>query len=246
MAVPVITASSQTIANITQGSALLGATVTATTGVTETGICISLSSVNAAPVKGGSGVTTLILSPGVSTGGAFTILASGLLPGRNYTFGQYAINATGISTTGAATTFTTLPLPSFGTATSTLPGGETVYVYLRGRTQPVTINQVTQIQAIGQPYLNGTYRDLFNAIGGVTGSLQNWGTVTMDIANPAGSLALLSASDEVAHVNLRQAAWNESGVLFTTFTGLPYRFLDKDMLGWSNALTSTAPTNITS
>lgn len=249
MSVPTI--ASITTANLTVSSALLGATVTGT-GITETGIAYSLTSVNSAPVPGGSGVLTSILSPVAASGGLFTKQISGLLPGRAYTFNAYSTNASGTSTPNA-TIFVTPPLPAFGTCTNTNAAGNTIYVRLRtGKIDQIDF--VTKIDAIGQPMLNGTYRDLFNGFNNSIASGEGTTAfVTTDIKNSTISTVThptattgTSVSDDVGHVAPRQGAWLESGLLFTTANGLQFPYLWKDFISVSNALTSDSPTNVTS
>ena len=241
------TIASETIASLTVSSALLGATVTGT-GITETGIAYSVTSVNPAPVKGGSGVLTSILSPVAASGGLFTRTISGLLPATTYTFNAYSIGS-GTSTANA-TTFTTLPLPAFGTSASTTPNGDTVYIRLRNGRKDV-LTSVTSVTAILQPYATGTYRDVFDAIQtlNTTGYYGATAFATTSLLNTSSGVPAATtpttASDEVLHVPPRQGQWMESGVLFTTASGLQYRYFDKDIYGWSNAQLSDAPTNVT-
>jgi hypothetical protein len=246
MSVPTI--ASITTASLTLNSAILGSTVTGS-GITETGIAYSLTSINAAPVKGGIGVFDAILSPVAASGGLYTIAIANLLPGQSYTFNSYAINASGTSTANA-TVFVTPQLPTFGT-TGTLATEQTIYVKLRNGDRE-TLTQIISAQLFGFQMLNGTYRDLFSTLGGANagaGYPYTAFVATSLVGSSSGTPASttpISVPDDVGHVPPRQDQWLESGVLFTDSLGMPYRFFDKDIYGWSNGLTSDAPTNITS
>lgn len=74
--------------------------------ILERGIVLALASVNPQPALGGTGVTRLV-SPG--TTGAFSVGASGLIPGQTYAFRAYATNAVGTSYTKSGTFL--LPTP---------------------------------------------------------------------------------------------------------------------------------------
>ena len=104
---PLIT--SPTSANITASSATLGGIVTGTGGfpVLQRGVVFSLTDINPDPSMGGTGVSAFAAS---TTGtGAFTVNATNLSPGKNYSFKAYAINAVGTSYTEVGT-FTTTPV----------------------------------------------------------------------------------------------------------------------------------------
>lgn len=97
--------SNPTVTNLAHHSAVLGATVDQDRGsaVTRRGVVLSLSSRNANPVIGETGVMTLVTS---GTLGAFTLPASSLLMNREYAMRGFATNAVGTSYTGVVT-FTT-------------------------------------------------------------------------------------------------------------------------------------------
>jgi alpha-tubulin suppressor-like RCC1 family protein len=100
------TMSDPTVASVSTTSAIMSGVVQSDNGtaITERGIVYSLTSANANPLIGGSGVTK-VTSGG--TTGLFSITQSALSPGTGYTFKAYAINAMGTSYTAAAA-FTTV------------------------------------------------------------------------------------------------------------------------------------------
>lgn len=117
-AAPTVTA--PTSSNHALTKVTFGGTITTDGGsaVTERGVVYALTSTNANPQIGGTGVTKIV-APGTTTG-LFTANVAGLAPGSVYTFAAYATNAqgTGYSPTGSVTTF----LPSTtGSTGSTSP-----------------------------------------------------------------------------------------------------------------------------
>ncbi len=76
--------------------------------VTARGFVYSVTSVNAAPQLGGTGVTSI--ADGSPEVGAFSATLTGLTANTSYSVSAYATNATGTSYT-AVTTFTSLALP---------------------------------------------------------------------------------------------------------------------------------------
>jgi hypothetical protein len=105
---------SPTVTDITISSATLGGNVTSdgNSPITARGIVYSLTSVNPNPALGGTGTTTLT-DPATTTG-VFTIPASGLNAGAEYSFVAYVTNGVGTSYTSPVSTFTTLALPTLG------------------------------------------------------------------------------------------------------------------------------------
>ncbi|MCX6854659.1 MAG: fibronectin type III domain-containing protein [Verrucomicrobia bacterium] len=101
--------------NLGSRSVTLGANVTSDGGsaIIERGIVRSLTSANANPQIGGSGVTKVV-SPG--TTGAFTVNVSGLLPGTAHSYAGYATSAAGTTYTTPVSTFTTLLEPTISYA----------------------------------------------------------------------------------------------------------------------------------
>ncbi len=91
---------------ITGTAATLGGTVTSDGGATigERGVVYAVTTTNADPVIGGTGVTKIVAG---GTLGAFTANAGGLANGTAYAFKAYATNAQGTSYTAVAG-FTTL------------------------------------------------------------------------------------------------------------------------------------------
>lgn len=96
---------SPTSASITTTGATLGGTVSSDGGatITERGVVYALTSANADPLIGGTGVTKVTAA---GTTGLFTEAVTGLTLGSDYTFKAYATNSVGTTYT-AATTFTT-------------------------------------------------------------------------------------------------------------------------------------------
>jgi hypothetical protein len=106
---PTVT-NSLTTGSLSHASAGFSGEVTADGGdpVTARGFVYSLTSANAAPTIGGTGVTAVADgSPGVGT---FSTTVTGLTAASGYTFRAYATNTIG-TTYGNALTFTTLPTP---------------------------------------------------------------------------------------------------------------------------------------
>ncbi len=107
-ALPSVT--SPTSADLTTASATLGGTVASDGGgeISERGVVLAKTSVNAAPTLGGTGVSKLA---GTGTTGAFTVEATGLSAGLGYSFAAYATNSAGTGYSSAAT-FTTVAGPA--------------------------------------------------------------------------------------------------------------------------------------
>ena len=105
------TVTTPTVTNITATGATLGGNVTATGGsaITERGVVYALTSANANPTIGGTGVAPKLTATGLT--GVFTVNAAGLSANSLYSFRAYATNALGTAYTTDVTTFTTLPLP---------------------------------------------------------------------------------------------------------------------------------------
>jgi len=101
---------SPTKSSISMAKATLGGTVSLDGGspILDRGVVVSMTSVNANPLIGGSGVMQYS-TPG--TTGVFTLIAAGLNPSTAYSFKAYAINALGTSYTSVST-FTTPAPPS--------------------------------------------------------------------------------------------------------------------------------------
>jgi len=106
-----------TIDNLLKTSVTLGSNVSSDGGsaITERGVVYSLTSSNADPLIGGTGVTKV---PVTGTTGVFTTDISGLTAATRYTFKAYAINRIGTSYSTPASfitnsTWPTLALPVF-------------------------------------------------------------------------------------------------------------------------------------
>ena len=108
-------------------TATLGGNVTSdgNSAVTARGVVYSLTSANASPAIGGTGVTNLTAA---GTTGVFTVGATGLTPGAPYSYAAYATNALGTTYTTVAT-FTTPNSPTVAsppTATNVTGTGATL------------------------------------------------------------------------------------------------------------------------
>lgn len=118
------TITSPTHTNVTSSSAKLGGNVTNSGGsaVLQRGVVFSLTSVNSNPVMGGNGVSAFSASS--SGTGVFTVNATGLLPGRQYSYKAFAINAvttayTSVGTFTTTGTLATVSSPTISSITST-------------------------------------------------------------------------------------------------------------------------------
>ncbi|MEY4568719.1 MAG: hypothetical protein RLZZ398_158 [Verrucomicrobiota bacterium] len=119
---------SPTSANITSTSATLGGNITSDGGapIVQRGVVFSLSSLNGNPIIGGLNVTAIVTpTPAI---GVFTVDASGLTPGKAYSYKAYAINGgvtsytalSGFTTAGALATITSPTLSSVTSNSATL------------------------------------------------------------------------------------------------------------------------------
>ena len=104
------TVDAPTAAGVESQRAWLGGTVTADGGaaITERGIVYSESTVNAAPVIGGTGVVTVVTR---GTTGTFAALVPGLRSNTSYSYRPYATNADGTAYGPVATVRTTRDRP---------------------------------------------------------------------------------------------------------------------------------------
>lgn len=115
-----------TVYTLASSTASVGGTLvhTGSTSITQRGVVISPTAINADPFIGGTGVIKIVSS---STGGAGSTIqsgATGLLPGTSYTYKVYATSSlgTGYSIAGTLTTLTAIQSWTqtyFGTTTST-------------------------------------------------------------------------------------------------------------------------------
>ena len=119
---------SPTSANITSTSATLGGNITSDGGapIVQRGVVFSLSSLNGNPIIGGLNVTA-IAAPTAAIG-VFTVEASGLTPGKAYSYKAYATNGgvtsytalSGFTSAGALATITSTTLSSVTSNSATL------------------------------------------------------------------------------------------------------------------------------
>ena len=143
----------------------LGGNVTATGGapLLERGVVYSLTTANASPQIGGSGVTKV--PEGATVTGVFTVYVSGLTASSGYSYSAYATNSGGTSYTTPASTFTTAAPPPAGPPTLafsapsniiyTRPGGSSfTWTYTTGTTPATGFPGTYPVTQIG--YYNVT------------------------------------------------------------------------------------------
>jgi uncharacterized delta-60 repeat protein len=152
---------SPTSTAISASSAVLGGDVTADgeAAISERGVIYSMTTANNNPLIGGSGVTKLS-APG--TTGSFTVNATGLAGGTDYSFKAYATNSAGTSYTPVAS-FTTLSADadlsdlvlSSGTLSPVFASGTTSYTsQVPNTTTSVTVTP-TAANSFGTIQVNG-------------------------------------------------------------------------------------------
>ncbi|MGV3660753.1 MAG: beta strand repeat-containing protein [Prosthecobacter sp.] len=102
--------SAPTTSSLTQTTVTLGGTVTSDGGasVTERGVVMAETAVNATPAIGGNGVTK---GTSAGTTGTFSVAFTGLTPGTSYSFRAYGTNTHGTAYTSPVSTFTTATGP---------------------------------------------------------------------------------------------------------------------------------------
>jgi alpha-tubulin suppressor-like RCC1 family protein len=208
------TVAAPTSTNIATNSATLGGNVTSDSNlaITERGVVYALTSVNASPAIGGTGVTKVTAS---GTTGAFTVTASSLSALSSYSFKAYATNALGTTYTNPVASFSTLPLgtmaATYASATdvpltvpsATLGGSSTVNLTLGFA--PVTGTNLMVIKNTGLAFINGTYSNLAH---GQTVALSYNGVTYQFVANYYGG----TGNDLVLQwANVRPLAWGSNG-----------------------------------
>jgi hypothetical protein len=144
-------------------TATLGGTVTDDGGsaVTERGIVWSVTTTNADPVLGGTGVTAVTTS---GTTGLFTINVTGLTEASGITFKAYATNSVGtsyssastITTTANATSLVFTYAPNVITAGSTMASFTVVAKRPDNTTDIYFTSDITISKASGSGNLSGT------------------------------------------------------------------------------------------
>ena len=102
---------SPTVTNVTSTTATLGGDVTGSGGgaITKRGVLYALTSANANPILGGSGVTEV--DDASATAGTFSEYVTGLTPNTGYSFVAFATNSAGTTYTTPVSTFTTAAPP---------------------------------------------------------------------------------------------------------------------------------------
>lgn len=139
------TVTTPTSASITGSSATLGGNITSagTQAITARGVCYSVTSTNANPQSGGTGVTCT--PEGGTATGVFTQNITSLSPTTGYSYKAYSTNSVGTGYTSAATftTLTNAPISLAATLRSNLgsykvtfngtanPNGSQAYGYFR-------------------------------------------------------------------------------------------------------------------
>ena len=120
------TLSTTAATTITTTTATLAGNITTNGGatITERGIVYSETGLNANPEIGGSDVSKISIGTGIGT---FTNALTGLIPGKNYTFKSYAINAAGTSYGNVETFTTTFLTPTITFANQTKEYGSSSF-----------------------------------------------------------------------------------------------------------------------
>ncbi len=115
------TVTTPTFTGVTDAGATLGGNVTSDGGaaITARGLVYALTSGNADPVLGGSGVMS---ATAAGTTGSFTVAVGGLDASSGYSFKAYATNSVGTSYTSVAT-FTTMAPPDMTAPETTITSG---------------------------------------------------------------------------------------------------------------------------
>ena len=183
------TVAAPTTASLGTTTVTLGGTVSTDGGatITERGVVYALTSANADPVIGGTGVTKTATS---GTTGIFTVAVTGLTQGSAYTFKAYATNARGTVYT-LLSTFTTVSTNanlsaltlSSGTLSPTFAAGTTSYTAsVANGVSSITVTPTReQDNATIQVRVNaGSYTSVTS--GTASGSLSlNVGSNTIDV-----------------------------------------------------------------
>ncbi len=200
---------------ITATSATLGGNVTSDGGaaITERGVVYAITTTNANPLIGGTGVSKLTST---GTTGSFTVNATGLASVTGYSFKAYAINSTGTTYTTPVSTFTTLALPptvttptqaSITSSTATLGGNVTsnggAAITERGVVYAITATN-------SNPQINGT---------GVT-KLTSAGTTGVFTVNATGLSAGTGYTFNAYATNNMGTTYTTPVSTFTTLTVL--------------------------
>jgi hypothetical protein len=170
------------VSNLTVTSATLSGNVTNTgaAAITATGIVYALTSTNATPTIGGSGVVQLsTASPNASTGAFSENTIAALSPSTNYSYRAYAISSQGTSY-GAVATFTTLSYSPSVVVTSSNPSFGSVCTTGASNfaTASFTFNGI---------YLDGTNLTISSTSSELTFSTSQNGTYVSSLAISAGA-----------------------------------------------------------
>ncbi|PWA05160.1 hypothetical protein DB895_07575 [Flavobacterium psychrotolerans] len=186
------TVTSSAASSILSTSATLNGNVTALgvcPATTSKGFVYSVTSTNANPLNGGTGVTTTSVA-GVSTG-AYVLALTGLASATNYTFKAYVFD--GVTYTyGTALTFTTLGVPVVSSASPTGTSG-TAFSY-----SIVATNTPTSYAVASGTLPTGL--SLNTSTGAITGTPTASGSssITVTATNGAGTSTPVTISFTIA------------------------------------------------
>ncbi|OYV06634.1 MAG: hypothetical protein CFE26_05255 [Verrucomicrobiales bacterium VVV1] len=196
--------SNPTVTNLAHHSAVLGATVAQDRGsaVTRRGVVLSLSSRNANPVIGETGVMTLVTS---GTLGAFTLPASSLLMNREYAMRGFATNSVGTSYTGVVN-FTT-PQTALPDIQVEQPVGTPVSIGWGDDTSTIFPEEMTDVIAVsaGSGHALALNRD--GVVFGSGGYFEFQNTVPASIGNDVVAIHAGVAHNMVLHRNGTVSCW---------------------------------------
>ncbi len=223
------TVTSPTATAITGVSATLGGNVTADGGATLTarGVVYSVTSVNATPVLGGTGVTNLpdaSATTGVFTDGTGNNLANG----TNYSFRAYATNAVGTSYS-ATGTFTTAALPTANAQSVTTAFNTAKAITLTGSDPNTPAQTLTYTVATAPTHgtLSGTAPNLTYT---PTANYQGADSFTFTTTNTPGGLTSPAATVSITVTPGTPTANAQSvSVPFNTATAVTLTGADPDV-----------------
>jgi len=195
------TVTTPTQASVTHNSATLGGNVTADGGasISARGVVYSQTSLNSNPQLLGANVTNL--AHGTNTTGVFTVNATGLLPGTQYSFAAYATNSAGTTYTSPVSTFTTVAavaVSSLNTLNATPTNAGTVNWTLTFASA-VTGLTASNLSLTGAAATGSTVNAPGTSNGGLTWNVpvttgSTDGTLTLNLANATGLSAAISTT----------------------------------------------------
>ena len=240
------TSSAVTAATATLGGQVLSSEAT----VTARGVVISPSSLDGSPTIGAPGVAQFSTTGGT---GAFTVEATGLTSGTQYSFRAYAVSSAGTSysSPGSITTVVVKAVPVFSGYTVTVKGGKTLSILpakILARASDPDGGAVTLTQVFGPSAQGGTV--LLTGTLNYTPAASFTGTDSFDIELTASQGGTLRATVTVtvtadAAAGLNQTELNlHDGVADLTFRGIPGRSYtiqrSTNLTTWTTLATVTA------